>query len=50
MNNGSYSALMTRLAMSGHKQTHNACTEQTKSFNWGKRVYRPATTKRGHQS
>lgn len=50
MNNGSYSELMTQLAMSGHKQTHNACTEQTKTFHWGERVYRPATSKRGAKS
>lgn len=50
MNNGSYSELMTRLAMSGHKQTHNSCTEQTKTFDWSSRVYKSVAAKRRTKS
>ena len=50
MKNGSYSSLMTALAMAGRKQTHSAGNEQTKTFSWSERVYRPATTKRGIRS
>lgn len=50
MKNGSYSSLMTALAIAGRKQTHSAGNEQTKTFSWSERVYRQTTTKRGGRS
>lgn len=47
MKNGSYSSLMTSLAMAGRKQTHSTGNEQTKTFSWSERVYRPALRRRG---